>query len=495
MPYIKDYKYDIFLSYSHLDNLKVFGEEHGWVEEFYNDLNILLSRRIGITDAVKIWWDTNRLDGSILFDSSIEESVKQAAIMLCLVSPGYLKSEYCQNELQLFHKKAKRELIGLNLGNRSRILNVLLNNIPYAEWPDELSGTTGFPFHDAKSNEEFGNTFEINSKQFKNGLKNLREAIVKLIDEFPKGEILIPETEKKEFIIYFGDVADSLRSIRKRTITDLERQGYKSIYDVPPPFEEDKHENVVKEKLEEANLAVHLLDQYPGREIEGENIIWYPLRQAELSLQCAKPQLIWVPAEMNLEIVEDEQYKVFLRSLENGEQSSKNIKYIRGIKSELTQQIIDLAKKIGMEGQQPEQGKVSVLLDTHYDDQLYALELSKALAKNHVRPFINPQEDDPRKNINMLADRIKRVSKLIFLYGHVSKDWVLERMNAAKQLIISNKYPEKEFFIYMVPPHKDTNDISLNQGFFPVNVINNSDTSQLDPNALQQFLQSIKAVA
>jgi hypothetical protein len=144
---------------------------------------------------------------------------------------------------------------------------------------------------------------------------------------------------------------------------------------------------------------------------------------------------------------------------------------VRGSKSTLAQEIVDFAEQLKAKQKQKkvEKGKVSVLLDTHFNDQLYALDLSKTLLENQIQPFINPQEDDPRKNINLLQDRLSQVRKLIFLYGSVSKEWVLERMSAALQLIITNNYPIEDFFIYMAPPNKEANNISINQRFLKVN--------------------------
>ena len=66
-------------------------------------------------------------------------------------------------------------------------------------------------------------------------------------------------------------------------------------------------------------------------------------------------------------------------------------------------------------------------------------------------------------------------------------------MNAALQLIISNKYPKKGFFIFLIPPHKDPDDLPpFESSFLPVKIINNSDAAQLDVNLLQQFVKSIK---
>lgn len=495
MAYTPGYTYDIFISYAHLDNLKVFHQAQGWIEEFYAELDILLSRRIGKANAVKFWWDNKKLDGSMVFDTFIDESIQQSAIMISLVSPAYLQSEYCLRELKLFYNKAQKEAIGLHPGNRNRILNVLLNNIPYAGWPKELGGTTGFKFNDAKDDEDFGDTFETNSEAFKEGLRDLRDAIIKLTEELKKTEA--PPSLPK-FSIFFADVSDSLRQLKKRTITELKSQlqDCELISDIPPPYEDTEHEDTVKEKLKSAKLTVHLFDQYPGREVEGNESIWYPQKQAELSFASPQTQLIWVPLDMNIENVEEDKYKQFLKELEAGKQGDKNIRYIRGIKSELTQQIIDISNKMLAENKKPSKGRISVLLDTHYEDQLYALELSKILIENGIQPFINPEEDDPKKNIDILDDRIAQVSKLVFFYGKVSSDWITERINAALQLIVSNKYPKKDFYVFTVPPHKEATDLTLFQTWYlPIQIFDNSNATQIDFATLQHFFKAINATA
>ena len=112
-----------------------------------------------------------------------------------------------------------------------------------------------------------------------------------------------------------------------------------------------------------------------------------------------------------------------------------------------------------------------------------------------MQPYINPQEDDPRKNINLLADRISQVNKLVFLYGTVSKEWVLARMSAALQLIVTNNYAIDDFYVYLAPPNKLSDDIKLNQRFLKVNVVNNSANPDLTAEMLDTFIKDMKGEA
>jgi hypothetical protein len=502
MAYINGYEHDIFISYSHLDNQKFFGQSAGWIEIFYAELNKLISQRIGKPDTVKIWWDNKKLDGSVVFDDSIAEGINRSALLVCLTSSAYLQSEYCQKELKQFYNKAQEEPTGLKVGNRSRVVNVLLNNIPYTQWPSGLNGTTGFPFYDAKAKEDLGDPFEAGDLPFKTGLKELRDALIKLMSEFPAGEKKDNQAERSEskedepFTIFFGDVADSLRTARKRTITELEKKGFKIICDVPPPFEAGAHEKLVTQKLKEANLSVHLLDQFPGREIDDNEGLWYPQKQVELGLQFAPAQMIWLPAETDLNAIEDQLYKTFMSDLEGGKKPAKNIEFIRGAKSTLTQEITDLTEKLKIQQKQPAtNGKVAVLLDAYSSDQKYAWELGTSLLENQIQPFVTPQEDDPRNNSNLLGDRISQVNKLVFFYGKVEWTWVQRRVHAAMKLIINNEYPADEFFIFLLPPHKNLKEIAFERRFLKVNVIDNSDALQLDKATLQQFFETLKTVA
>jgi len=529
MPLIPGYDYDIFISYAHVDNIAYPGQAAGWIQQFYTNLDIMMAKRFGRLGAIKIWWDTRKLDGSILFDQSIQEGIQKSAIMICLNSPGYLQSSYCQQELDLFYHKAQAEKTGLKVGDRLRILNVLLNNIPFKQWPHELNGVSGFPFYAAKGPEDFGDPLDTLSNDFRTQMQNVRDAVWNLLSDFslsqsplPATAILVPDVAAgaaapsasapsisisptgtltgtapvatPAFTVFVGEVADTLRPARKRIVTEIEKQGFTVVTGIPPPDEALAHESAAQGAIQQSQLSVHLFDQYAGREISGDDTLCYPQKQAELALETERPKMIWVPDDIDIAGVEDPTYKGFLQQLESGHAKGGTYEFVRGSKSAVAQQIIDYANQLQIKRQQKpaETGKLSVLVDTHFSDQLYALDLSKALLENQIQPFVNPQEDDPRKNINLLADRISQVKKLIFLYGTVSKEWILERMSAAVQLIINNDFPIDQFFVYLAPPHKEATDLSLKQKCLRINIFDSSNNSALDAAALQRFFTELK---
>ena len=88
MALIPGFEYDIFISYAHLDNATLTGQADGWIKQFHENLNLMLAKRFGRMGMVKIWWDSKKLDGSVLFDKSIV-SIKY----LCIISPCLLYHE------------------------------------------------------------------------------------------------------------------------------------------------------------------------------------------------------------------------------------------------------------------------------------------------------------------------------------------------------------------------------------------------------------------
>lgn len=502
MAFIPGFEHDIFISYAHVDNILETDKNYQWIERFYKNLNVMLAKRFGRMDMVKIWWDSKKLDGNILFDDSIEDGIRKSAVFICLNSPGYVQSEYCNKELQLFYNKAKTEKDGIKVGNRSRIVHVLLNNIFYKDWPTPLRGTTGFPFHDAKTKKEFGETLDPSSKLFRAQMIKLREALFDLISNMAKNDlfenVLIDDklNKNKDFSIYLGEVPDTLRTPRKRIVSELEKNGFHIISGSPPPQDDISLTKQTSEDLKKSSLAVHLLDKYPGREIIDAKDNWYTKKQVEIGLDTDGSQMIWIPDEMDLKHVEEDNYREFLYNLETGNAAYKEYEFIKGSKSNLAKVIIEYADKLKVVHESNSQNtrNLNVLIDTHFNDQIIALDICKRLLDNKVQPFINPQANDPRQNMDMLKSRLQEVNKVVFIYGNIAKEWVVERMTAVLQLVIENNYSIEDFYVYIIGEEKDSSDVQLNQRYLKIYAFQNTNNSSIEDDIFNIFVNRLTKV-
>src|SRR5450755_2690383 len=134
MAWAPDYQYDVFISYSHVDNLTPDNDSaKGWVAQFHKRLEVALAQKAGRSGAVSIWRDERQLEGNLLFDKSIQDGVRSSAVLVSLYSHGYAASSYCADELKQFHQKAQAESVGLAAGDAYRIFPVFLNRFAPAQ--------------------------------------------------------------------------------------------------------------------------------------------------------------------------------------------------------------------------------------------------------------------------------------------------------------------------------------------------------------------------
>jgi len=494
MSYISGFDYDIFISYAHVDNATADEGETGWITEFCEHLDVQLSKRVGRIGAVKIWQDP-KLEGGQLFDQTIQNSINTSALFLAFTSTGYLASEYCRQEVKWFCQKAGTEPLGLAVGDRMRVFNLQLNNIPFTDWPTEFGRTSGFPFHDAADQDDLGYPSDPKDKLFQQQIRKLVDSVYRTLlvlkDKQTAAAPPVVTTDAAPaddtFTVFLADTSDTLRTLRKRVSNELQQEGIRVTSNVPPPYDTTSHEPAAIAAISKAHLALHLLDGVPGREIGGQEDKTYPRRHAELGLEHARSQMIWVPQSLDTQAIEDSTYRAFINELEHGARAESGYNFIRESPSDVTREVLDRVKEL-QTATKPAAEASSALIDTHFKDQLHAFELIRFFTDRNVRPFINPEEDDPRKNIHILEERLKQVTRLIIVFGEVTEDWVRERLNAAVQIAITERCPLKAFGIYFAGARRKGTDANFNFGFLPVYTFDNSDLQS--PQKLAPFLEA-----
>ncbi|HEX6623679.1 MAG TPA: toll/interleukin-1 receptor domain-containing protein [Pyrinomonadaceae bacterium] len=496
MSYLPSFDYDLFISYAHVDNQP--GGRRGWVHRFQEELVLRLDRRLGRIGAAKIWWDS-QLDGSQVFGQKIRNTINRSALFLALTSEGYLRSDYCRDELNWFCEKAEAEPPTLIVGDRARVFNVLLDNIPHTRWPARYGGTNGYPFYD----EEVGLPLETRRKPFDLQLNRMVKVICELLEAM-RGA---PEEEEEEepFTVFIADTATTLRNVRSRLCNELQGKGVRIAERVPPPHPLREHEEAVAEKVKSADLCVHLLDAVPGTEIIDEPSRSYLETQAELSLAHARWQFVWVPSDLTaerIEVVEDEAHRNLLRRLEAGPAAAARdaggYKFVRDLPSNISNNILERIEQIRKEraaAQPAAAGEpLAALVATHFKDQQYVMALSSFLLQQQVIPLINREEDSPKKNLEYFESQLRKASLFIVVFGGVPPEWVRERLGEALKVAVTMQHCAlRACGVYLAPPRKNAADVQFNRTLFPLEILDN--TERFDPRTLAPLLAKLQAGA
>ena len=133
MAFVPHKQNDVFISYASVDN-----DPDDWVKTFKTNFQQRLDQKLGRTDASSIWID-DKLRGSKPFDEQLKEQVQQSAILLIVMSPGWLKSQWCRREFEIFCEACNGELSG-------RVVPIHLDRTDHKDWPTELAGWSDSKF-------------------------------------------------------------------------------------------------------------------------------------------------------------------------------------------------------------------------------------------------------------------------------------------------------------------------------------------------------------
>ena len=124
--YLPNFEHELFISYAHVDDEPDLGPL-GRVSKFFELLTKCLARLLGRRDCFSIWMDRTRLDATFRVTPGIEKSLGNCAVMVALVSNGYLASQWCTWEREVFLRRH-----GTSPGGSVRVFVVELDRLEVA---------------------------------------------------------------------------------------------------------------------------------------------------------------------------------------------------------------------------------------------------------------------------------------------------------------------------------------------------------------------------
>ncbi|NIM10972.1 MAG: TIR domain-containing protein, partial [Candidatus Aminicenantes bacterium] len=314
------FKRDIFISYAHIDNMALKEGEKGWVANFHRALEVRLAQLLG--EKPEIWRD-QKLQGNDYFGDEIVEQFPKTAVMISILSPRYIKSEWCTKEVREFYEAASKGM-GIRINNKSRIFKVIKTHVPYDAHPPEIADTLGYEFY--VSDHDTGKTKELNQKSggeleqvYWAKLDDIAHDICDLLEKLKQsGETgAIFRQEQDHLTVYLAETSIELKKQRDMIKRELLEFGYRVLPDQRLSPVESEFKPTVEQMLAQCVLSIHMVGRSYGPVPEGSPKSIVPL-QNELAAQTSKSgklqRLIWLLPD-NYKDIEDKRQEQFVHHL------------------------------------------------------------------------------------------------------------------------------------------------------------------------------------
>ena len=130
---------DVFVSYSHRDNVPLSEQDRGWVANFLRALELRLSQILGRPVVV---YAAPPLAGSDTFVDVVADRIQRSAAFVSIVSPRYVASEWTRRELHDFVQASDKT----GFPARERLFKVLKSPVSREDQPAELQEPLGYEF-------------------------------------------------------------------------------------------------------------------------------------------------------------------------------------------------------------------------------------------------------------------------------------------------------------------------------------------------------------
>ncbi len=302
---------DAFISYAHLDNVELIEGRKGWVANFHRALEVRVGQLLGKTPQI---WRDPKLSGNDLFADALVDRLKHVAVLVSVVSPRYLKSEWTLRELDEFWRAANDQG-GVHVSNKARVFKVLKTPVPHERTPPELRALIGYEFF--KIDPETGKVRELDEvfgpeaqRDFWLKLDDLAHDVVQLLEAMDSAvpadgapPVAAAATDPRtpaagRGAVYLAVTTSDLREPREALKRDLQQQGYTVLPDRTTPDVADEARAAIRDDLDRCRLSIHLVGRNYGLVPEGDRISLVEI-QHELAIARAAAgdfsRLIWIP--------------------------------------------------------------------------------------------------------------------------------------------------------------------------------------------------------
>ncbi len=319
----KKFDHDIYISYAQLDNEAQLVGQQGWVSAFHRSLEVRVGQLLGTKPII---FRSTHADGGTSDGEPSMEAIPDSALLITVLSPRYLKSEWCNRELRRFIAAAGDRP---KWGSKFRVLKVV--KTPIQQDPPEIQPLTPYEFF--KVDPETGRAHEFDQifgpeaqREYWARLDDLAHDITRMLETLQEERtedtpdtssavVELPRPSSDAQTLYLAPTSNDLREEHDALRRDLIRHGYRVLPEHPLPLVGTELDGTVRESLAKSRMSIHLVGRNYGIVPEGATASIIE-RQVDLGGEQAKSggfhQILWIPAGTQ---AADERQRVFLDRL------------------------------------------------------------------------------------------------------------------------------------------------------------------------------------
>lgn len=300
-----------FVSYSHADNIDGTQEDllpdqvsKGWVYHFTALLAQELAPRLANANDC-IWWDKFLRGSAKISDINVEE-LRQALALVCVLSPSFVESPYCREEIATFARNQQAAVVEVS----RCALKVIKHEVAQEKQPPEIRGLKGHAFY--KKNGSYEQLLRPKDTEFLQAVERLAQDLFELLrPEEVNGPRVYVATTTSDLAELRLDLCRELK-IGHRVLPASELYGPSA--DIVRQIDRD---------LIDVQLSIHMLGRPYGAIPEGGQC-----SLSEMQLERVRkaregrafPTLVWLPPNLTTEDARQHAFLNELRARPNGVQ-------------------------------------------------------------------------------------------------------------------------------------------------------------------------------
>lgn len=456
MAFVSGYEHDVFVSYAHVDNVPLIAQQPDsrWVSTLAYHLQALLSQKLGRGESLAVWKD-HGLRGNEPITPDIENAVTRAATLLLILSEGYLASDWCRRERELFVAAA-----GGAAQAAGRIFVVARDEIERERWPAEINDLLGYSFYETDRDSRRTRTLAVpvpdpHERSYFDRLGDLRSDVADKLRRLgrpasPARPIAHPpgaaaQTEsaagprEPAHRVYLAEVSADLQELREEVARYLA--------DSAVPVSPERFYSRAPERFVEAmdrDLAacavfVQILGRFPfvrSDDLPGG----YEGLQQERAKAAGLPLIRWHSPDLDLATVRDQPHRALLAGPDVVECDVEQFKNL----------ILRTVRRRQVQATAPvPSGDRFVLVNASAADMPMADALGEMLARFDLGFDIVNGES----RLAELAEA-EDYDALLVVYGGCEQSWVQTRVRDCRQVMLRRKDQAPVCGVFIGPPHE-----------------------------------------